>query len=202
MAGDRPEEFAPVTGEEFRPALGKLWTMLLVFLLMAPAAALAAFLWWYQVELPGGKVLSAKAGIVGLLGVPLAIFLSLVMLALLASAKRLVIGENSVQLLTRERVVVHIPYQNVAETYARGEAGAGVVGLRLRDRADPATLVPSWTRDRYEIQVLTYGKPLDSIHQALLRRLAVFRAGGTVDRSGTDMSGTAEQRAAADRPSE
>ena len=192
MAGDRPEEFAPVTGEEFRPALGKLWTMLLVFLLMAPAAALAAFLWWYQVELPGGKVLSAKAGIVGLLGVPLAIFLSLVMLALLASAKRLVIGENSVQLLTRERVVVHIPYQNVAETYARGEAGAGVVGLRLRDRADPATLVPSWTRDRYEIQVLTYGKPLDSIHQALLRRMAAFRAGGTVDRSGTGTSNTAE----------
>ena len=192
MAGDRPEEFAPVTGEEFRPALGKLWTMLLVFLLMAPAGALAAFLWWYQVELPGGKVLSSKAGIVGLLGVPLAIFLSLVMLALLASAKRLVIGENSVQLLTRERVVVHIPYQNVAETYARGEAGAGVVGLRLRDRADPATLVPSWTRDRYEIQVLTYGKPLDSIHQALLRRMAAFRAGGTVDRSGTGTSNTAE----------
>ena len=178
MAADRLEEFAPVSGEEFRPALGKLLTMLLVFLLMVPVGALAAILWWYQVELPGGKVLTAKAGIVGLLAVPLALFLSLVMVALLASAKRLVIGENSVQLLSRQRVVVHIPYQNVAETYAKGEAAAGVVGLRLRNRADPATLVPSWTKDRYEIQVLTYGKPLDSIHQALIQRLTAFRAGG------------------------
>ena len=67
---------------------------------------------------------------------------------------------------------------NVVETDASGEAGAGVVGLRLRDRDDPATLVPSWTRDRYEIQVLVYGKPLRDIHQALNRRLAEFRAGG------------------------
>jgi hypothetical protein len=205
MAAGRVEEFAPVLGEEFRPALGKLWTMLLVFLLMVPGGALAALSWWYQIELPGGKVLSAKAAIVGLLAMPLGIFLSLVMVALLALAKRLVIGENCVQLLARGRVVVHIPYQNVAETYAQGEARAGVVGLRLRNRADSATLVPSWTKDRYEIQVLTYGKPLDYIHQALIGRLAAFRAGGTVDRSfgmGTGISGTAEQAAAADRPRE
>jgi hypothetical protein len=203
MAADRLEEFTPVIGEEFRPALGKLWTMLLVFLLMVPGGAFAAFLWWYEVELPGGKVLSVKAGIVGLLAVPLGIFLSLVMVALLVSAKRLVIGEKSVQLLSRQRVVVHIPYPNVAETYAKGEAGAGVVGLRLRNRADSATLVPSWTQDRYEIQVLTYGKSLDSIHQTLLRRLAAFRAGDTLGRSlgsGTGMSSTVEQNAAADRP--
>jgi hypothetical protein len=204
MAADHLEKFTPVSGEEFRPALVKLWAMLLVFLLMVPGGALAAFLWWYQIELPGGKVLSAKAGIVGLLAVPLAVFLSLVGVALLASAKRLVIGEHCLQLLSRQRVVVHIPYQNVAETYARGEAGAGVVGLKLRNRADAATLVPSWIKNRYEIQVLTYGKPLDSIHQALVRRLAVFRAGGTSDRSfGSDtaMGNTAEQ-GTADRPRE
>ena len=149
--------------------------MLLAFLLMVPGGGLAVFLWWYRVELPGGGVLSAKAGIVGLLAVPVAILLSLVMAAILASAKRLVIGANCVQLLSGQRVVIHIPYGNVAETYSSGDAGAGVVGLRLRDRTDSATLVPSWTKDRYEIQVLTYRKPLDYIHETLNRRLAESR---------------------------
>jgi hypothetical protein len=176
MMRDRLTAFAPVKGEEFRPALGKLWTMLLVFALMVPAGAFAAYSWWNEVVLPGGMVLTAKAGIVGLLGVPLGLLLSLVMAALLASAKRLVIGADCVQLLSRGRVVVHIPYRNVAETYATGEAGAGVVGLRLRDRDDPATLVPSWTKDRYEIQVLVYGGRLESIHRALRKRLAEYRS--------------------------
>jgi hypothetical protein len=162
---------------EFRPALGKLWAMLLVFALMVPAGAFAAYCWWYEVELPGGMVLSAKAGIVGLLGLALGAFLTLVAAALLASAKRLVIGASCVQLVSGGRVVVHIPYQNVAETYATGEGTAGVVGLKLRDRGDPATLVPRWTRDRYEIQVLVYGQRLESIHQALNERLEAFRAG-------------------------
>ena len=179
MTRDHVEGFVPITGEEFRPALGKLWVMLLAFALMVPLGVLAAYFWWYQVELPGGKVLTAKAGIVGLLAVPVGALLALVMAALLAAAKRLVIGEDCIQLLSRGRVVVHIPYQNVAETYASGEGSAGVVGLRLRDRNDPATLVPSWTKDRYEIQVLVYGKPLEYVHLALNRRLARFRGGGT-----------------------
>lgn len=178
MTQDRLEEFASVTGEEFRPARGKLWTMLVVFALMVPAGGLAAFAWWDQVELPGGKVLSAKAGIAGLIAMPVGVLLALVMLALLASAKTLVIGANCVQLLSRGRVVVHIPYANVAETYATGEDAAGVVGMKLRDRNDPATLVPSWTRDRYEIQVLIYGKPLTHMHQVLKAHLAAFQAAG------------------------
>jgi hypothetical protein len=179
MTRDRLEAFAPVTGAEFRPALGKLWGMLLVFGLMIPGGAVAAYCWWNEVELPGGVRLTAKAGIVGLIAIPLAALLTLVMAALLASAKRLVIGANCVQLLSRGRVVVHIPYQNVAETYATSEGGAGVVGLKLSDRDDPATLVPSWTKDRYEIQVLVYGQPLEAIHRTLKIRLAQFRAGGT-----------------------
>jgi hypothetical protein len=59
------------------------------------------------------------------------------------------------------------------------QAGAGVVGLKLRDRADLATLVPSWTKDRYEIQVLIYGKPLAHIHQVLSERFAAFRSAGS-----------------------
>ena len=177
MGVDRDKEFAPAVGEELRPALGKLWAMLLAFLVMIPGGALMAFLWWYQIPLSGGTVLSAKAGVVGLLAVPLGVFLSLVMAALLASAKRLIIGEDCLQLLSRGRVVVRIPYRNVADTYASGEAGAGVVGLVLRDREDPETLVPFWTKDRYEIQVLTYGKSLEYIHQALAGRLAESRAG-------------------------
>lgn len=187
MAAGRPEAFAPVHGEEFRPALGKLWAMFLVFVLMVPLGAIAAFLWWFEIALPDGRALSAKAGIVGLLAVPLAFFLSLVMVTLLLSAKRLVLGDDCVQLLSRKGVVVHIPYQNVAETYAKGEGSAGVVGLVLKNREDPRTLVPSWSKDRYEIQVLTYGKPLLTIHQALLRRLTAFRAGGiSTPGTGTD----------------
>lgn len=178
MAEGRPERFAPAAGLEFRPALGKLWAMLIVFTLMAPVGALMAYLWWNQVELPGGNVLTVYAGIVGLLAVPVGLFLALVMAALVFSAKRLVLGDECVQLLSRGRVVVHIPYGNVAETYASGEAGAGVVGLVLHDRNDPETLVPSWTRDRYEIQVLTYGQPLERMRRALEDRLAAYRAGG------------------------
>jgi hypothetical protein len=178
MTREPGEAIAPVPGVEFSPALGKLWTMLFGFALMIPIGALAVYCWWYQVELFGGKVLSAKAGIVGLIALPVGLLLVLVAAALLASAKRLVIGENCVQLLSRGVVVVHIPYENVAETYAKGEGGAGVVGLKLRDRNDPATLVPSWTKDRYEVQVLTYGKPLEHIHRALAERLTAFRSGG------------------------
>jgi hypothetical protein len=178
MSQDRLEQFAPATGEEFKPALGKLWAMTVVFALMAPAGALAAYAWWYEVELPGGRVLTAKTGIVGLVVVPLGVFLALVGAAFLASAKRLVIADTCVQLLSKGRVVVHIPYQNVGETYTTGDSAAGVVGLTLRDRSDPATLVPFWTKDSYEIQVLIYGKQFDHIHQALSERLAKFRAGG------------------------
>ena len=178
MTRDHVGEFTPASGEEFSPARGKLWAMLLVFALMVPAGALAAYSWWYEVALPGGKLLSAKAGAAGLLAVPLGAFLALVAAALLASAKRLVIGESCVQLLSRGHVVVHIPYQNVVETYATGEAGAGVVGLKLRDREDPATLVPSWTKDRYEIQALVYGQPVEHLHRVLTERLAAFRSGG------------------------
>src|SRR5690349_764033 len=113
MTQARREEFAPAGGEEFNPARGKLWAMLLVFALMVPAGALAAFAWWYEAELVDGRVLTAKAGIAGLLAVPLGILLALVAAALLASAKRLVIGEDCLQLLSRGRVVVHIPYRNV-----------------------------------------------------------------------------------------
>ena len=178
MTRDQIVEVAPATGEEFRPSLGKLWAMLFVFAFMVPVGVLAAYLWWYQVELPGGIVLTAKSGIVGLLALPVGILLVLVTAALLASAKRLVIGDDCVQLVSRGRVAVHIPYQNIAQTYTSGGGTAGVVGLQLRDRNDPATLVPSWTQDRYEIQVLVYGKPLEHVHQALDRRLAAFRTGG------------------------
>ena len=179
MTDDRRAPFAAATGVEFRPALGKLWAMLLAFVLTVPVGAFAAYCWWHEVELPGGIVLSAKSGIVGLLAIPLGLFLSLVVAALLATAKRLVIGDGCVQLLSRERVVVHVPYQNVAKAYASGEEAAGVVGLKLRDRNDPATLVPSWTKDRYEIQVLIYGKPLDDVHQALIEQLTAFRRGSS-----------------------
>jgi hypothetical protein len=153
--------------------------MLLVFALMVPAGALAAYCWWFGIEFLGGRVLTAKAGIAGLVAVPLGAFLVLVAAALLASAKDLVIGADCVQMLSRGRVVVHIPYRNVSETYVSGEGAAGVVGLRLRDRDDPAMLVPSWTKDRYEIQVLTYGKPLEHVQRALNERLAAFRSGGS-----------------------
>jgi hypothetical protein len=178
MTGNRLEQFAPASGEKFCPALGKLWAMLVVFALMVPVGALAAYCWWYEIAILGGYVLTAKAGIVGLVALPLGAFLALVAAALLVSAKPLVIGTDCVQLLSRGRVAVHIPYQNVAEVYSRGEGGAGVVGLRLRDRADAATLVPSWTKDRYEIQVLIYGKPVAYIYQMVSERLAAFRSEG------------------------
>jgi hypothetical protein len=177
MTQHRSAEFAPVTGVEFKPAVGKLWGMLLFFTLMILAGAVAAYCWWYEVELFAGRVLSAKAGIVGLLAIPLGLFLVLVTAVFLTSAKRLVIGEKCLQMLSKGDVVVHIPYENVADTYARGEGSAGVVGLKLRDRDDPATLVPSRTKDRYEIQVLIYGKPLQHVHQVLAERLAAFRSG-------------------------
>ena len=178
MAQDRLEDFPPASGEEFRPARGKLVAMLLVFALMVPVGIAVVYLWWFEVPLAGGKVLSTKAGIVGLLAIPVGAFLAFVSAALLASAKRLVIGDDCVQMLSRGRVVVHIPFANVAETSASGEGSAGVVGLKLRDRNDPATLVPFWTKDRYEIQVLIYGKPLADVHRAVNERLAAFRAGG------------------------
>ena len=166
-------EFLPVEGEALSPAIGKLLVMLLVFALMIPGGALAAYFWWYQVPLHG-MVLSAKAGIVGLLAIPLAIFLVLVMGVLLAGAKRLVVGKECVQLLSRGRVAVQIPFRNVAAVYAEGEGNAGVVGLQLRDRNDLATRVPSWTKDRYEIQVLTYGKELTQVHSIVKRRFEEY----------------------------
>jgi hypothetical protein len=176
MAQDRLEEIAAVTGEEFKPALGKLWAMLIGSALMILVGAVIVYLWWFEVEFLG-RVLSTKAGVVGLIAMPLGAFLTLVAVVFVVSAKRLIVGDDCVQLLSGERVAVHIPYQNVGETYTTGDSGAGVVGLVLRDRDDPATRVPTWTRDRYEIQVLAYRQPLDHIHASLSKRLAAFRAG-------------------------
>jgi hypothetical protein len=175
MTPERQENLQPVAGDEFAPALGKLWGMLLVFLLMIPAGAIAALCWWLGVELPGGRVLSDKAGIAGLIAIPLGGFLALVIAAFLLSAKRLVLAEHCVQMQSRGRVAVHIPYANIAHTSASGEAGAGVIALRLRDRQDPETLVPTWTKDQYEIQVLVYREPMDAIFKRLNERLAAFR---------------------------
>src|SRR5262245_935153 len=178
MTQDRLEALEPTDGEAFKPALGKLFGCLIVFVLLMLGGGLLAYAWWFDVVLPGGMMLSDKAGIVGLIGVPLGALFALVMVALLATAKRLVIGADCVQLQSRGRVVVHIPYSNVADTYSSGEAGAGVVGLKLLDREDEAMLVPSWTKDSYEIQVMTYGKSHDEIHRVVKKRLAEFRAAG------------------------
>jgi hypothetical protein len=175
MPNGQVDDFAPVSGVEFRPALAKLWMMLIVSALMIPGGALAAYGWWFQVPLFGNRVLSTKAGIVGLLAIPLGMFLVLIAGLLLALAKRLVIGTDRVQLLSRGRVAVEIPFRNVAAVSASGEGNAGVVGLQLLDRNDPATCIPSWAKDRYEIQVLTYGKPLKEIHDAVNKRFQEYR---------------------------
>lgn len=175
MTGDPGPERIEVPGDEYRPSLGKLWLMLVVFALMIPAGAVMAYCWWFQVQLPNGKYLSTKAGICGLLAIPIMAFLVLVMGVLITQAKRLVIGDDRLQLLSRGRVVIEIPYDNIAETYAQGEGAAGVVGLRLRDRNDPATQLPFWVKDRYEIQVLTYGKPLSQLHQAVSMKVASYQ---------------------------
>src|SRR5260370_42436289 len=94
------------------------------------------------------------------------------MVALLSLAKQLIIGDDCVQLVSRKGVAVHIPFQNVLETYATGSDGAGGVGFVLRDRQEPATLVPFWTKDRYEIQVLVYPKPLQPMHPTTNERVA------------------------------
>ncbi len=166
---------SPVSGDEFQPALGKLWLMLIVFGLMIPVGAFAAFCSLFQIPLFRGIVLTTKAGIVGLLAIPLGIFLVLVVGFLLARAKKLVIGGDRVQLISKGRVAVEIPFQNVAALYVNGEGNAGVIGFKLRDRNDPATLVPSWTKDSYEIQVLIYGKPLTSMHAAVEKRFQEYR---------------------------
>jgi hypothetical protein len=172
---DRLEEFTPVAGEELKPALGKLWAMLLGSPLLGAAGALVAYWWWFEVELPGGRHASTVVGIAGLVMVPLSCLFVPVAAVSLASAKSLVIGETCVQLVSRGRVVIQIPYHNVGETYTTGGVGAGLVGLKLRDRADPTTRVPSWIKDRYEIAIFIYGKPLEYIHQAVNERLAESR---------------------------
>jgi len=177
MNEDQATGFSRATGEEFRPSIAKLWAMFLVFALMVPAGALAALCWWFEVALPGGRILSTKAGIAGLLAIPLGIFLALVMLALIATAKRLVIGDDCVQLLSKDTVVVHIPFQNIAQTGITGDQNAGTVVMVLRDRNDPHTLVPRSTKDRFEIQSMIYGKPPVHICQSVNRRLGNFRAG-------------------------
>jgi hypothetical protein len=177
MSGDQAAEFSRATGQEFRPSIVKLWAMLVVFAIMVPAGALVAYCWWFQVVVPSGRVLSARAGIAGLLAMPLGVFLALVMLALIASAKRLVVGNNCVQLLSKDTVVVHIPFQNVAQTGITGDQNAGTVVMVLRDRNDPQTLVPRSTKDRFQIQCMVYGKPPAHICQAVNRQLENFRAG-------------------------
>jgi len=175
MEEPRPDPPSLVSGDEFRPARGKLWGMLIVFALMIPVGAVAAFCWWLQIPVFRGIVLAAKAGIVGLLGIPLGMFLAVVAGILLASAKTLVIGDDRVQFISRGQVVIEIPFRNVAAIYAKGEGDAGVVGLKLRDRRDPATRVPSWTKDSYEIQVLTYGKSVEFMRAAIDKRFQAYR---------------------------
>lgn len=173
---ERHEAIPPATGEEFRPATGKLWVMLLTFALMVPLGAIAAVWWWAELPLPGGNVLSTKAGIASLAAIPLGSFLFLVMAVLIATAKRLVVAGDCVQLLSKDRVVVHIPFTNVAETSTTGDDTAGTVILVLRDRNDPATLVPASTKDRYEIQSMIYGTSPRRIAESIARELTKSRA--------------------------
>jgi hypothetical protein len=175
MQTDGFGEIPSATGDEFRPATAKLWVMLILCALIVPAGVLISYCWWFQVPLPGGRMLSSKAGIVGILAIPLGAFLTLVMAFLILTAKRLVIGADCLQLLSKDRVVVHIPFQNIAQTETTGDKDAGTVILVLRDRSNSATRVPAWTKDRFEFQCMTYGKSPTIIHQALLQRIGRFR---------------------------
>lgn len=163
-------------GEELQPAIGKLWGMLVLSLLLIPACVVIVFCWWFEVALPGGKVLTPAAGVIALLGIPLGGFLVLMAAAMLVTAKRLIIGDDRVQMVSGGRVVVNIPFENIAEIYATGEDPAGTIGLKLRNRHDPATLVPSWTKESYEIQLFGYRQPLQSLHAKLSERMAKFQA--------------------------
>jgi hypothetical protein len=176
MSDEIRREVTPITGIEYRPALAKLVLMMIGFALMVPAGAFFSICWWLQIPFINGKVLSTTAGIVSLLAMPMGSLLFLVPLFLILSAKRLVIGADRIQLLSRDNVAVQIPFHNVVETYFNGEGNAGVVGLRLRDRNNPETIVPSWTKDRYEIQVLTYGKTLQEIYNAVTGHFHEYRS--------------------------
>lgn len=161
---------------EFRPALTKLWMMLIVFALFIPGGAVAAVAWWFQIPVAPGFVLNTKAGIVGLVAIPVGLLLAIVMGALLATARTLIIRADRVQFLARGEVTIEIPFENVESIDAQGEGNAGVVGFQLRDRNDPATRVPSDVKDRFEVQVLTYGKSLNQIHEAVNQRYQKYLA--------------------------
>jgi hypothetical protein len=173
MAQDCPITFDPVIGEEILPATGKLLGMLLLFLSMMVAGATIAIYWSFEIEMFSWKVPSTKEGIIGLAAIPIAASLSLAIIAYLDSAKKLVIGADCLQLHSKGRVAVHIPYANVVETFAfENNLSADVVGFKLRQ--DAAMLVPG-TKDGYEIQVGLFRTSLHQLHDLLNQRLMEYR---------------------------
>src|SRR5262249_19277533 len=128
-----------------------------------------------EIELGGELIVTNYGALFGGLSVLFGlIFVAGIALAL-ASAKKLIIGYDCVQLLSGRRVVVHIPYENVADICMSGDAELGVIGVNLLDPEDRATLVPARTNDSYEIHTLVYGMPPGYIYDLLDQRLEEFR---------------------------
>ena len=122
MAGDHPEEFTPVTGEEFGQRSANFGQRCWPSFLWFRAAAFRRFYGGIELNYPAEEFYRPRQA---LSGCWLCRWQSCCLWRWrrLASAKRLVIGANCVQLLSGQRVVIHIPYGNVAETYSSGEAG-------------------------------------------------------------------------------
>jgi hypothetical protein len=142
---------------------------------------------WQGWHLPSGtRMFGGKSAVVGLAGVFLGPAMLFAGLQASRGNRRLLIARDSFRELCGERIVVHIPFRNVAEVYL-GTYGQGqVLAFNFHDVNDPETRYPreahaaSRARNGYDFghSVAGYERDPAAVLGAIRESLRRYQAGG------------------------
>ena len=169
----------PIEGETIHEPLVKAFGILLFSLFVLSAGVLLIWAWWTEVFVGNRFATPSQVAFFGavlLLAGPLGIYLFLLSLF---RPGRLILGGDRLQYVVgRRRVVVQIPFHNIAKVELVQEAGKReYIGIELADPKDPDTWCPnaqlfkkwrglSW---HYVISTSSPAMPLGQIHERLRR---------------------------------
>jgi hypothetical protein len=168
----------PIEGETIHEPLARLFGLLLFSILLVPVGLLLLWAGWWTDLFVGNRLaapsLVALFGAVLLLGGTLGTPLGLLWLL---RRGRLLLGTDRLQYVVgRRRVVVQIPFHNIAKVELVQEAGKEkYIGIDLADPKDPDTWCPnaeffkkwrvsSW---HYQISIASLAMPLEQIYERL-----------------------------------
>ena len=151
--------------------------LFLVALIVTPAGVLAVHAWWAGKLFFGIKV-AGYGALLGVAGIFAGLFSFASLINTFLQRNYLVIGDDCFQQVQYGRVIVQIPFANVARIdYGEHSLLGKHVSFSVVDRYDRRTFVADWLRQRgdsdFQIAEAGWQMPLPQLYEELESRLPV-----------------------------